>query len=122
MIKQQMTPERKARVYKSVQFMAVMAELIKIEYQCDMDARFKNPLVNQFAGRIVKDANAILTNLAINQNVNIRFQSIDYIEGYACELHRVFHFFVGLPVDQIKEVMDNIYAVSEKVEDDQSYK
>lgn len=118
MIKQTMTPERMVRIHKSVSFMAVMAELIKMEHMADMDARFKNPIVNQFASRIAKDAKAIQTHLASDLNVNIKFQNIDFVEEYAGELYRVFHFFIGLPLSQIKDVMDQLCSQAEVMEED----
>jgi chaperonin GroEL (HSP60 family) len=117
MIKQVMTPERKARIIKSVTFMAMMAELIKMEHLVDMDVRFKNPLVNQFASRISKDAEAIRTNLLTNDRVSVQMINEDFTEEYTAELYRIFHFFIGLPIDQIRGVMDNLYAVSEAIED-----
>ncbi len=117
MIKQIMTPERKARIYSSVQFMAIMAEMIKMEHLTDtIDTNFKNPQVNQFAGRIAKDAEAIQYHLRNNDKVNIKFQDVEFVQEYAWELHRVFHYFIGLPLSQIKEVMDNLHALSEEVE------
>lgn len=57
--KQKITPDKADQVRKSVQFMAVMAEMIKLEYCVEMDVRFKNPQANQFASRIYKDCTAI---------------------------------------------------------------
>lgn len=81
-----------------------------------MDVRFKNPQANQFASRIVKDADAIQLHLATNSNVNIKFLDMDFTAEYAAELHRVFLFFIGLPITQIKQVMDNLHELSEAVE------
>jgi hypothetical protein len=115
MIKQEMTPVRMTRIIRSVQYMAVMAELIKMEHLADMDTRFKNPQANQFAARIAKDADAIQLHLATNKNVNIKFAGRDYVEEYAGELYRVFHYFIGLPVEQIKTVMDQLESLSIKI-------
>jgi hypothetical protein len=117
MIKQEMTEVRKARILKSVTMMAVMAEVIKMEYIQDMDTRFKNPLVNNFANRIRQDAEAIQIHLKTNQNVNIKFLDQNFVEEYAAELHRVFHFFVGIPLSQIKDIMDQLYEQSEQIEE-----
>lgn len=117
MIKPTMTPEKKARIYKSVQFMAVMADVIKMEHCSDaIDAEFKNPQVNQFAKRIIADCKAIQFHLKHNDRVKIEFKDLDFIEEYAGELYRVFHFFIGLPLSQIKEVMDELHKISESVE------
>ena len=117
MIKQELTPERKERVFKSVQFMSVMAEMIRLEYMADMDVRFKNPQVNQFAGRILEDLKQIKFHLRNSEKVKLRFNVEDEAEEYAGELYRVFHYFIGLPVGQIRQVMDNLMVLSEVVED-----
>jgi hypothetical protein len=117
MIKPTMTPEKKLRIYKSVQFMAVMAEVIKLEHCTDLiDADFKNPRMNQFAKRIADDCQAIQFHLKHNDRVKIEFKDLDFIEEYAGELYRVFHFFIGLPKSQIKEVMDNLHEIAEVAE------
>ncbi len=94
-----------------------MAKVIQMEYQQDMDVRFKNPMANQFAGRIIKDALAIEYHLKNNKRANIEFTDPDFVEDYAGELHRVIHFFIRLPLSQIKEVMDSIESVAEVVEE-----
>ena len=117
MIKPTMTPVKKARIYKSVQYMAVMAEILKLEHCSDaIDADFKNPQVNNFAKRIAADCKAIQFHLKHNDRVKIEFKDLDFIEEYASELYRVFHFFIGLPLSQIKEVMDNLYEIAETSE------
>jgi hypothetical protein len=117
MIKPTMTQGKKARIYKSVQFMAVMAEVMKIEHMSELiDSDFKNPQVNQFAKRIKADAQAIQFHLKHNDRVNIAFKDLEFIEDYAGELYRVFHFFIGLPLPQIKEVMDNLSEIAEAVQ------
>ncbi len=114
-----MTPEKKARIYKSVQFMAVLAEMMKIEHMSDLiDADFKNPQVNQFSKRIKADAQAIQFHLKHNDRVKIEFKDLDFIEEYASELYRVFHFFIGLPLAQIKEVMDNLVEIANTAEEE----
>lgn len=111
MIKQQprMTDQKKAHIYESISFIAVMAELIKMEHLSELvDADFKNPLANNFARRIKNDANEIRRILKRNETIMIDFISTDFIEEYAAELYRVFHFFIGIPISQIKAVMDGI--------------
>lgn len=117
MIKQVLTPERKERVLQSVQFMAIMTEMIRLEYASDMDVRFKNPQINQFAGRIIKDCEAIKFHLKTDEKIKIKFKDEEFAEEYAGELYRVFHYFIGLPIDQIRQVMDNLHVLSEMVED-----
>ena len=112
-----MTEEKKARIYSSVQFMAVMAEMIKLEYMSDMvDAYFKNPIVNNFAKRISSDAKDIQANLRRNEKVMINFQDLEFIEEYAAELLQLFHFFIELPLSQIKEIMAGL--TNAKIETD----
>lgn len=54
------TPEKEKRVLEYVQFVAVCAELIKVEYQDFMiDLRFKNPVINNHSKRIVESADQI---------------------------------------------------------------
>ncbi len=117
MIKQVMTPARANRIQASVQFMLIMAEMIKMEHCADMDVRFKNPQVNQFASRIAKDAEAIRIHLLSNEKVRVQVTDNEFVQDYAGEMYRVFHFFIGLPLSQVKEVMDNLVSVSAEIED-----
>jgi hypothetical protein len=112
MIKQAMTQERANRILRSSQFMLLMAELIKMEHMADMDTRFKHPQANQFACRIAKDAEAIKTHLKTHMRVQMSVSDNDFVEEYAGELYRVFHYFIGLPLSQVKEVMDNLHNIS----------
>ncbi|RAV52328.1 hypothetical protein DIU36_24650 [Mucilaginibacter rubeus] len=89
-----------------------MAELIKMEHMADMDVNFKNPQANMFAGRIAKDAQAIQTHLLSNPRVQLKVTDPEFVEDYAGELYRVFHYFIGLPLSQVKEVMDNLQSLS----------
>lgn len=117
-VKLQMTDKKRADIIKSVQVMGVLADMIVIEYQNDLiDTTFKNAIVNQKAKRIRADAKAIKVDLSSNQRVNIRFNDENFIEDYACNLHRVLTFFIGLPSEQISEVMDNLYAASIAVQE-----
>ncbi|ASU34373.1 hypothetical protein [Mucilaginibacter xinganensis] len=98
--------------------MGVLAEMIAVEHQSELvDTTFKNAIVNQKAKRIKADAQAIKVDLSTNQRVNIRFNDDNFIQDYACELHRVFTYFIGLPIEQIKTVMDNLYALSITVQE-----
>jgi len=113
MITLKLTDKKRADIIKSVQIIGVLAEMIAIEHQTDLvDITFKNAMVNQKAKRIKADARSIKLDLSTNQRVNIRFNDDNFIQDYACELHRVFTYFIGLPIDQIKSVMDNLYRVS----------
>ena len=113
LIKFELTPKRIESIRESVKVMALMAKVIQMEYQQDMDVRFKNPMANQFAGRIIKDCLAIEHHLKNNDKVNIQFTDPNFVEEYAGELHRVIHFFIRLPLSQVKEVMDNLHVVAE---------
>ena len=117
MIKQVMTPERANRIQRSVQYMLIMAEMIKMEHASDMDTRFKNPMANQFASRIANDAKAIQTHLLTNDKVKVQVTDYDFVEEYAGELFRVFHFFIGLPLSNIKTVMDNLHSLAQVTEE-----
>lgn len=113
-----MTPERANRIQRSVQYMLIMAEMIKMEHASDViDSRFKNPMANQFANRIANDAKAIQTHLLTNDKVKVQVTDYDFVEEYAGELFRVFHFFIGLPLSNIKTVMDNLNSLSQVTEE-----
>ena len=116
MIKQTLTPTRINRVKESLSVMAVMAKAIQMEYYADMDVRFKNPQVNMFASRIIKDAEAISHHLKHNGRASIEITNKDFVEDYSAEIHRVIHYFMKLPLSQVKEVMDNLDRVKEAVE------
>ena len=112
-----MTPERANRINSSVQFMLILAEMIKMEHASDLiDSNFKNPMVNQFASRIAKDATAIKTHLMTNDRVKVLVSDNEFFENYAGEMYRVFKYFIGLPLSQVREVMDKLHTVSEAVE------
>lgn len=107
-----MTVDRQNRIILSVQFMQIMAELIKQEHLMEMDADFRNPVINNFASRISKDATMIQTHLSsICPNKNMEFK-----EEYTGEMYRVFRFFIGLPLPQLKEFMDNCERIQSEEE------
>lgn len=117
MAKTFLSPERAQNALKSVQFMALMAEMLSLEHCSELiDARFKEPKVNQFAGRIKQDCEAIKFHLKNNSKLNIKFNDAEFIEEYASALYRVFHFFIGLPVDQINELMDGYEKLAKEGE------
>lgn len=108
-----MSEAKVKRLHQSVQFLAIMAEVIKLEYASDLiDADFKNPMVNQFAKRISEDAKAIQFHLKKNDRVSIEFKDPEFILEYASELWRVCNFFIGIDISQIREVMDTLYQQS----------
>lgn len=113
--------ENKAQAIRnSVKIIGVLAEMIVVEHQSELvDTTFKNAIVNQKTKRIKQDAVGIIRDLSTNQRVNIRFLDSGFIEDYACELHRVFTFFIGLPIEQIREVMDELYRISKAVKEPQ---
>lgn len=114
-IKQQLTPERAANIKESMMVMCLLANVMKMEYAADMDVNFKNPMVNQFAGRIIKDVEAILYHLR-NYSTNAQVSDQGQLEEYAGEMYRVIHYFIRLPLGQMKEIMDNIESLTEVVE------
>ena len=106
MKKQPLTPQRAINLFFSVQFMAILAEVLKIEHIHYMDTDFKVPQINNFAGRIKKDAESVLFHLKTHPRLNITNTDQEFTEEYAAELHRVFRFFIGLPIEKIREIMD----------------
>jgi hypothetical protein len=114
MIKQTLTPERKEKVFSSVQFMALMAEMIQIEHGIHMDVDFKRPQINNFASRISKDAAAILLHLQSDPKVQFKNADKDFTFDYALELHRIFQFFIGFPIEKIREYLDGIEKMREE--------
>ncbi|HEY4326136.1 MAG TPA: hypothetical protein VGN20_19255 [Mucilaginibacter sp.] len=116
-LKLELSEKKRQDVVNSIKIIGVLAEMIKVEHQSELvDSTFKNAIVNQKAKRIKEDAIGIIRDLSTNQRVNIRFLDDNYIEDYACELHRVFTFFVGLPLDQVKEAMDNLITAKISIE------
>lgn len=114
MKKTTLSPERSYKIFASVQFMAVMAEMIRIEHQMYMDADFKNPPVNNFAGRIRKDADAILMHLKSNPKLDFKNTDPEFSEEYAAEMHRIFHYFIGYPIEKIREFMDRLESTMQE--------
>jgi hypothetical protein len=105
MIKQPLTPERTANIFQSVQFMQVMAELIKVEFQMHMDTDFKNPAVNQHASKIKQSAEAIQLHLS----GIVKAKDPEFFKNeYTPEIYRVFRFFIGMDAEQIREFMDGV--------------
>ncbi len=104
MKKQQLTHKRAANIFKSTQFMTVMAELIKIEFMMHMDVDFRNPVINHNVSRIKQSAELIQLHLS----AIIKTKDAEFREEYAAELHRVFNHFIGLDIEAIRDFMDAI--------------
>ena len=89
-----------------MQHMAIMAELIKIEYKFEMDVDFKIPTWNNLANRIGADCIEIVEQMKKNKFVSVKNDQSDFLENYTIELQRVFKFFIGMPPEKIAELMD----------------
>ncbi len=112
--RQPLTPERRANISRSLMVMSAMANVLVMEYYSDMDADFRNPNINRFAGRILQDIKAIQYHLKNNDRANIQNMNDEFMEDFAAQLHRVIHFFIKLPLSQVKEVMDSLEQVTEE--------
>ncbi len=112
MIKQELTTDRKVKIFRSVQFMHIMAEMIRMEFRMYMDVNFRNPAVNNHASRISQSAQAIQQHLSFL----VKAKDTEYREEYTAELHRVFNFFIGLDIEQIREFMDGAEAQAREVQ------
>ncbi|WP_285011244.1 hypothetical protein [Pedobacter faecalis] len=84
--------------------------MIKIEYQTDLvDTKFKQPSVNNHAGRIKQSADQIGLDLAFAFKVTDR-EELTY--EHAVELHRLLSHFIALGVDRTREFMDAVDSAS----------
>ena len=103
-----MTDQKKARIFQSVQLIAVMAELIGIEYQIDLTDSKINPAINNHSRRIKESSEAIKTHLSSIVNNKQR----DFISNeYSVEMHRVMSYFICMPIENIRDIMDKIEKV-----------
>lgn len=104
----QYTPEKEKRVLEYVQFVALCAEMIKVEYQQEaIDIRFKSPAINNHSRRIIESANQISKSLsAISENTDRE----EFQYGTSLEVYRLFKHFTKYPVEKLTELMDLIEA------------
>lgn len=106
LVKKELTDEKQNRVYMCMHRISMLTEIIKIEYLTEMDVDLKEPYLNNLANRIGKDALEILNAMARSQKVQYEVLNKDYFEEYALEMHRVFHYFVGLEMEKVRDMMD----------------
>lgn len=116
MVKTAVTEERKNRIFSSIQHIAVMTEIIKIEYCQEMDVQFRDPYLNNLATRIGNDCLDLASRISKGPLVQFTSKDADFSEDYAIELHRVFKLFIGMEIEKIAELMDGWEAIAEKVE------
>lgn len=102
------TPEKEKRVLEYVQFIALCAEMIKIEWQQEfIDLRFKSPVINNHARRIIESANQISKSLSsISENTDRE----EFTYGTSLEVYRLFKHFTAYPVEKLSELMNLIEA------------
>lgn len=100
------TPEKEAKVLAYIQFVALCAEMIKIEYQMDMcDIRFRNPVINNHAKRIIESAEAIGRSLT---SISSQSDREGFMYNDALEFHRIVRHFSDYPSSKISQLMDLI--------------
>lgn len=100
------TPEKEVKVLAYVQFVAICAELIKIEYQdfiCDL--RFRNPIINNHSKRIIESADAISRSLS---SISFNTDREGFTYNTSLQFHRLAKHFMNLTPQQIEEFMDLI--------------
>jgi len=112
MIKQTLTPKRQEQVIRSMQVIAILAELIKLEHAVEMDVRLKNPRANQYASKIKEYATYIHQELVTHDFIKCQIADRDFVETYSGELFRVVHFFIGMEIETIRETMDKFEALA----------
>lgn len=100
------TPQKEKRVLEYVQFVALCAEMIKIEWQMEaIDIRFKNPTINNHAKRIIESANQISKALSsISENTD----RDGFMYDSSLQFYRAVKHFSLYPSDKIEELMDLI--------------
>lgn len=100
------TPEKEKRVLEYVQFVAVCAELIKVEWQQELiDVRFKSPQINNHARRIVESAEQITKSLS---SISYNTDREEFNYNTVLQVHRMLKHFFQYPTSKIEELMDLI--------------
>lgn len=99
-----LSEEKHRQILHHVQTITSLAQLITIEYQNSLvDTRFKIPIVNNKARRIISDAKDIIK--AFNNIVKAKDE--DFLEyDHAIQMHRVFKYFSVMDVKQVEQFMD----------------
>lgn len=100
------TPEKEKRVLDYVQFVALCAEMIKIEWQCEaIDWRFKNPVINNHARKIIESAEQISRSLS---SISFNTDREEFAYNTSLQVHRLLKHFSQYPVEKLEELMDII--------------
>lgn len=122
-VKREVSEEKKNRILASVQHLAVMSEMIGIEYQTEMDALFPDPYLNNLTNRIGTDCLAIASRIKNGNLPKFEIKDADHADEYAGELHRLFKLFIGMELSKIVELLDGWEKISRNIteEDDLNY-
>lgn len=105
MIRQPLTPTKAQATQLSLQKLAIMAQVIKFEQQ-ELDVEFRIPILNNFAGRIRSDSDAILRHLEKSGRWGVVHTEV--AEDYAGEIWRVFDLLCGLDIELVKHFADEL--------------
>lgn len=105
-VKQEITGDKKDRILASVQHLAVMSQMIGIEYQMEMDGLFKDPLLNNLTNRIGSDCLALADRINKGNFPRFTLKDPEHADEYAGELHRLFKLFIGMELSKIVELLD----------------
>lgn len=100
------TPEKEKRVLEYIQFVAVCAEMIKVEWQQELiDIRFKSPVINNHARRIIESAEQITKSLS---SISFNTDREEFLYNSTLQCHRLLKHFMAYPVEKIDELMNLI--------------
>lgn len=114
MIKQELTVQRVRRIFFSAQFMSILSEVIKIEHIHEMDVNFKVPEINNFSGRIKKDADSIIMHLCTHPKFSLKNNDKEFSESYAVEIHRLFRLLMGLDIEQLRDLTNGFEKLAQE--------
>lgn len=91
----------------SLQKMAILTECLIMENCSELlGTKFSVPIINNFARRIGKDAEAIRTHLEKSGRYGVRMTEVT--EEYSSEIWRVVTLLNGLPIENIKQFADGL--------------
>lgn len=107
-----MTPERLYPILKSTHMIGVLAEIIKVEHRDRIfDTKFKQPLLNNHAKRILESANQIQLDLRAKFDCMKR-EELTY--EHALQLHRLLDHFIDIGIERTTEFMDGLDKMKEE--------
>ena len=116
--KNDLTAERVKKVANSMRNIAIMSKIIEYEYLEHMDFMFKNPQINMFNKKIGEYARSIEKECKIQRVIKLQFENDDVVQDYAGEIHQFIQFFVNLPLEQLREVRQNLQNIPKIIEVD----